>query len=82
VRHFQGLKFRWDIDAMNGLPESMHAHYKEPLGLYDKIGNELATKERLYRIAYAKEVVSIVATFYMHPTQFFSPHKPNVLVYV
>jgi len=54
---------------MDGLPEYMQAHYKELLNLYDEIGNDLATKGRSYRLAYAKEAVSIVGTFYMHPTQ-------------
>jgi len=54
---------------MDGLPEYMQAHYKEILNLYDAIGNDLATKGRSYRLTYAKEAVSVVGAFYMHPTQ-------------
>nr|WNI01928.1 terpene synthase [Psidium guajava] len=41
---------KWDVDAMDGLPEYMQAYYKELLHLYEEIGNEVAKEGRSYRL--------------------------------
>nr|WNI01940.1 terpene synthase [Psidium guajava] len=62
---------KWDVAAMDGLPEYMQAHYKELLDLYDEIENELATRGRSYRLAYAKESLKKLARGYFHETKWF-----------
>ncbi|KAL3728763.1 hypothetical protein ACJRO7_033354 [Eucalyptus globulus] len=62
---------KWDVDAMDGLPVYMQAYYKEFLQLYEYIGNELATKERSYRLVYAKEVMKKLARAYFQEAKWF-----------
>ncbi|XP_039156221.1 (-)-germacrene D synthase [Eucalyptus grandis] len=62
---------KWDVDAMDGLPMYMQAYYKELLQLYEYIGNELATKERSYRLVYAKEVMKKLARAYFQEAKWF-----------
>ncbi|XP_056163075.1 (-)-germacrene D synthase-like isoform X1 [Syzygium oleosum] len=62
---------KWDVDAMDGLPEYMQAHYKELLDLYDEIGNELATKGRSYRLVYAREAMKKQARWYFREAKWF-----------
>jgi len=81
VSCFWGLEYRWDVDAMDGLPEYMQAWYKVLLNVYDAIGNEVATKGRSYRFTYAKEAVSIMDKLCMQRTQFLNRY-PNILVYM
>ncbi|KAK3427091.1 hypothetical protein EUGRSUZ_F03396 [Eucalyptus grandis] len=56
---------KWDVDAMDGLPENIQAYFKEFLQLYKYIGNQLAAKGRSYRLIYAKEVMKkLVRAYY------------------
>ncbi|KAK3433829.1 hypothetical protein EUGRSUZ_D01105 [Eucalyptus grandis] len=74
---------KWDVDAMDGLPEYMQAHYKELLNLYDEIGNDLATKGRSYRLAYAKEAMKKQAKGYFHEAKWFhSGYTPTLEEYM
>ncbi|KAK3429000.1 hypothetical protein EUGRSUZ_E00419 [Eucalyptus grandis] len=62
---------KWDVDAMDGLPEYMQAWYKVLLNVYDAIGNEVATKGRSYRLTYAKEAMKKQARVYFHEAKWF-----------
>nr|WNI01936.1 terpene synthase [Psidium guajava] len=62
---------KWDVDAMDGLPEYMQAFYKVLLDLYDAIGNEVAMEERSYRLVYAKEAMKKQATVYFDEAKWF-----------
>nr|AXY92169.1 terpene synthase 4 [Rhodomyrtus tomentosa] len=62
---------KWDVDAMDGLPEYMQAYYKELLHLYEYIGNELAAKGRSYRLVYAKEAMKKLARAYFQEAKWF-----------
>ncbi|KAF7851625.1 hypothetical protein BT93_L3450 [Corymbia citriodora subsp. variegata] len=62
---------KWDVDAMDGLPEYMQAHYKALLDRYDEVGNELAMKGRSYRLAYAKEGTKKQARGYFDEAKWF-----------
>ncbi|KAL3742554.1 hypothetical protein ACJRO7_017944 [Eucalyptus globulus] len=74
---------KWDVDAMDGLPEYMQAHYKELLNLYDEIGNDLATKGRSYRLAYAKEAMKKQAKGYFHEAKWLhSDYTPTLEEYM
>ncbi|KAL3742545.1 hypothetical protein ACJRO7_017935 [Eucalyptus globulus] len=74
---------KWDVDAMDGLPEYMQAHYKELLNLYDEIGNDLATKGRSYRLAYAKEAMKKQVKGYFHEAKWLhSDYTPTLEEYM
>ncbi|XP_048131346.1 (-)-germacrene D synthase-like [Rhodamnia argentea] len=62
---------KWDVDAMDGLPEYMQAYYKELLHVYEYIGNEVAAKGRSYRHVYAKEVMKKLARAYFQEAKWF-----------
>nr|WNI01947.1 terpene synthase [Psidium guajava] len=62
---------KWDVNAMDGLPGYMQAYYKELLDLYEYIGNEVTTKGRSYRLAYAKEVMKKLARGYFQEAKWF-----------
>ncbi|KAK2632041.1 hypothetical protein EUGRSUZ_L02082 [Eucalyptus grandis] len=62
---------KWDVDAMDGLPEYMQAWYKVLLDVYDAVGNEVATKERSYHLTYAKEAMKKQARVYFHEAKWF-----------
>ena len=54
------IYFRWEVDALNGMPEYMKVCYKAPLDVYDEIEKEMAEKGTTYRLFFAKEAVSYV----------------------
>ncbi|KAK3433836.1 hypothetical protein EUGRSUZ_D01114 [Eucalyptus grandis] len=63
---------KWNVDAMDGLPEYMH-----------EIGNDLATKGRSYRLAYAKEAMKKQAKGYFHEAKWFhSSYTPTLEEYM
>nr|AIK19228.1 sesquiterpene synthase [Eugenia uniflora] len=62
---------KWDVDAMDGLPEYMQAWYKVLLDVYHEVGNEGAMEERSYRIIYAKEAMKKQARVYFHEAKWF-----------
>nr|WNI01935.1 terpene synthase [Psidium guajava] len=62
---------KWDVDAMDGLPEYMQAFYKVLLDLYDAVGNEVAREERSYRLVYAKQAMKKQATVYFDEAKWF-----------
>nr|AIK19226.1 sesquiterpene synthase [Eugenia uniflora] len=74
---------KWDVDAMDGLPEYMQAYYKELLHLYEYIGNEVATKGRSYRLAYAKEVMKkLVKAYFQEAEWFHTNYMPTLEEYM
>ena len=51
--------FRWDISCIDRLPEYMQICYRALFDVFEAIENELAKKERSYRVSYAKDAVSV-----------------------
>lgn len=49
--------FRWDIDAIDKLPDFMKVHYRGLLDIYYEIEEEMAKQGKTYRVKYAKEAV-------------------------
>ncbi|KAL3736265.1 hypothetical protein ACJRO7_025255, partial [Eucalyptus globulus] len=72
---------KWDVDAMDGLPEYMQAYFKEFLQLYEYIGNQLAVKGRSYRLIYAKEV-KLVRAYYQEAKWFHTNYIPTLEEYM
>ncbi|KAI6690478.1 hypothetical protein NL676_027306 [Syzygium grande] len=74
---------KWDVDAVDGLPEYMQAYYKEFLRLYEYIENQLATKGRSYRLVYAKEVMKkLVRAYYQEAKWFHTNYIPTLEEYM
>ena len=51
--------FRWDISYIDQLPEYMQICYRALFDVFEAIENELAKKERSYRVSYAKDAVRV-----------------------
>nr|WNI01929.1 terpene synthase [Psidium guajava] len=74
---------KWDVDAMDGLPEYMQAYYKELLHLYEEIGNEVAREGRSYRLVYAKEAMKKQArAFFQEAKWFHTNYTPTLEEYM
>ncbi|TXG67921.1 hypothetical protein EZV62_009196 [Acer yangbiense] len=56
---------RWDISALDDLPNYMKVIYSTLLNLFDELSNDLTEKERSYRISYTKDMVRF-ARFQLH----------------
>ncbi|CBI20478.3 unnamed protein product, partial [Vitis vinifera] len=48
---------RWDISAIDQLPEYMRVCYRALLDVYSEIEEEMAKEGRSYRLYYAKEAM-------------------------
>ncbi|RVW94769.1 (-)-germacrene D synthase [Vitis vinifera] len=55
---------RWDISAIDQLPEYMRVCYRALLDVYSEIEEEMAKEGRSYRLYYAKEAVRLVCAYY------------------
>ncbi|XP_031250371.1 (-)-germacrene D synthase-like [Pistacia vera] len=55
---------RWDINAMEPLPEYMKIAYRALLDVYDEIEKDMVNQGRLYRLDYAKEAMKILVRNY------------------
>lgn len=74
---------KWDVDAMDVLPEYMQVYYKELLHLYEEIGNEVAAKGRSYRLVYAKETMKRQArAFFQEAKWFQTNYTPTMEEYM
>ncbi|KAL3750116.1 hypothetical protein ACJRO7_011144 [Eucalyptus globulus] len=74
---------KWDVDAMDVLPEYLQAYYKELLHLYEEIGNEVAAKGRSYRLVYAKETMKRQArAFFQEAKWFHTNYTPMMEEYM
>lgn len=54
---------KWDVVAMEGLPDYMKLHYRALLNLYHGAETELASQGRLYRLPYAIQSVRKLSSF-------------------
>ncbi|TXG67920.1 hypothetical protein EZV62_009195 [Acer yangbiense] len=60
---------RWDISALDDLPDYMKIVYSTLLNLFDEISNGLTEKERSYRVSYTKDKVKEMFTAYFVESQ-------------
>ena len=51
--------FRWDISCIDQLPKYMQICCRALFDVFEEIENDLAKKERSYRVSYAKDAVSV-----------------------
>ncbi|KAF8019317.1 hypothetical protein BT93_G0101 [Corymbia citriodora subsp. variegata] len=74
---------KWDVDAMDGLPEYMQAWYKVLLDVFDAIENEMAKKERSYRLVYTKEAMKKqVRVYFLEAKWFYTNYTPTLGEYM
>ncbi|KAK4796231.1 hypothetical protein SAY86_028557 [Trapa natans] len=74
---------RWDMDALDQLPEYMQVFYKELLDTYREFEELLAKQGRSYRFKYAKQSIQHHARVYFkEATWFHQNHVPTIDEYM
>ncbi|KAL5802260.1 hypothetical protein ACOSQ4_030565 [Xanthoceras sorbifolium] len=69
LQHFTNAIKRWDISALDDLPEYMKIIYSSLLNLFDEMSNDLTEKERSYRVSYTKATLQEMFTAYFVEAQ-------------
>nr|POE90769.1 (-)-germacrene d synthase [Quercus suber] len=62
---------RWDISCIDKLPEYMQICYRALFDVFEAIENELAKKERSYRVGYAKDAMKRLVRAYFDEAKWF-----------
>ncbi|KAL4619299.1 hypothetical protein ACB092_06G069000 [Castanea dentata] len=62
---------RWDISYIDQLPEYMQICYRALFDVFKAIENELAKKERSYRVSYAKDAMKRLVRAYFDEAKWF-----------
>ncbi|XP_050247221.1 sesquiterpene synthase 2-like [Quercus robur] len=62
---------RWDISCIDQLPEYMQICYRALFDVFEAIENELAKKERSYRVSYAKDAMKRLVRAYFEEAKWF-----------
>nr|AZM65212.1 caryophyllene synthase [Santalum album] len=74
---------RWDINAMDHLPEYLRVFYQALLDVYGEIEEEMAREKNAYRVYYAKEAMKILARAYMEEAMWLHEnHMPTMGEYM
>ncbi|KAK4771547.1 hypothetical protein SAY87_032079 [Trapa incisa] len=74
---------RWDMDALDQLPEYMQVFYRELLDTYREFEELLAKQGRSYRFKYAKQSIQHHARVYFkEATWFHQNHVPTIDEYM
>ncbi|KAL4619348.1 hypothetical protein ACB092_06G072700 [Castanea dentata] len=62
---------RWDISCIDQLPEYMQICYRALFDVFEAIENELAKKERSYRVSYGKDAMKRLVRAYFDEAKWF-----------
>eukprot|EP00258_Populus_trichocarpa_P015005 XP_006370591.1 (-)-germacrene D synthase isoform X1 [Populus trichocarpa] len=74
---------RWEITAVDLLPEYMKVTYKALLDVYTEIEENMVNEERSYRVYYAKEAMKNQVRAYYHESKWFhQKHTPTMEEYM
>ncbi|KAL5565363.1 hypothetical protein UlMin_028527 [Ulmus minor] len=74
---------RWDISAIDQLPEYMKFCYKALLDVYSEIEEELRNNGKLYRLDYVKEKMKIqIRAYFQEAKWFHQQYKPTMEEYM
>ncbi|KAJ4968989.1 hypothetical protein NE237_015690 [Protea cynaroides] len=74
---------RWELSALDGLPEYMKVIYTGLLDVYNETEEELRKEGRSYRVNYAKEVMkSIVRSYFTEAKWFNDGYIPTFKEYM
>ncbi|KAJ4969146.1 hypothetical protein NE237_015847 [Protea cynaroides] len=63
---------RWDLHALDGLPEYMKPLYSTTLDVFIEAEEELRKEGQSYRVIYAKEVMKVMVGGYLNEAKWFS----------
>ncbi|KAJ4724655.1 Terpene synthase [Melia azedarach] len=88
LRCFTDAIERWDIDALNQLPNYLKPLYKSLLNLFEELNNEVTEEGRSYSVSFIKEMVKEVVRAYFVEAQWFregfvplfDEHMSNALI--
>ncbi|KAF5949085.1 hypothetical protein HYC85_015042 [Camellia sinensis] len=74
---------RWEISAIDQLPEYMKPCYQALLDVYNMIDEEMARKETSYRVHYAKSAMKILVRAYFEEAKWFHQgYVPSIEEYM
>uniref|UniRef100_A0A6N2MF07 Isoprene synthase, chloroplastic n=1 Tax=Salix viminalis TaxID=40686 RepID=A0A6N2MF07_SALVM len=74
---------RWEITAVDQLPQYMKVAYKALLDVYTEIEEAMVKEERSYRVYYAKEAMkNQVRAYYLESIWFHQKHTPTMEEYM
>ncbi|KAI7981020.1 (-)-germacrene D synthase [Camellia lanceoleosa] len=74
---------RWEISAIDQLPEYMKPCYQALLDVYNMIDEEMARKGTSYRVHYAKSTMKILVTAYFEEAKWFHQgYVPSIEEYM
>ncbi|CAN6715605.1 unnamed protein product [Malus baccata var. baccata] len=74
---------RWDVPAMDQLPENMKVCYRSLLDVYSEIHEKLAYDGKLYRIHHAREAMKKQVRGYFDEAKLFrQKHMPSLDEYI
>nr|XP_034914395.1 (-)-germacrene D synthase-like [Populus alba] len=74
---------RWEITAVDQLPEYMKVTYKALLDVYTEIEENMVSEERSYRVYYAKEAMkNQVRAYCLESKWFHQKHTPTMEEYM
>ncbi|KAG6793935.1 hypothetical protein POTOM_003161 [Populus tomentosa] len=74
---------KWEITAVDQLPEYMKVTYKALLDVYTEIEENMVSEERSYRVYYAKEAMkNQVRAYYLESKWFHQKHTPTMEEYM
>ncbi|KAG5255117.1 (-)-germacrene synthase [Salix suchowensis] len=74
---------RWEITAVDQLPEYMKVAYKALLDVYTEIEETMVNEEISYRVFYAKEAMkNQVRAYYLESIWFHQKHTPTMEEYM
>nr|POE67585.1 (-)-germacrene d synthase [Quercus suber] len=74
---------RWDISCIDQLPEYMQICYHALFDVFEEIENELAKKERSYRVSYAKDAMKrLVRAYFDEAKWLYQNYIPTMEEYM
>ncbi|KAL5803912.1 hypothetical protein ACOSQ3_030712 [Xanthoceras sorbifolium] len=71
LRLFNDVVQRWDISALDDLPDYMKIIYSALLNIFDEIYNDMTEEERSYKFSYMKDTMKEMVKAYLVEAEWF-----------
>ncbi|KAL5803908.1 hypothetical protein ACOSQ3_030708 [Xanthoceras sorbifolium] len=71
LRLFNDAVQRWDISALEDLPDYMKIIYSALLNIFDEIYNDMTEEERSYKFSYTKDTMKEMVKAYLAEAEWF-----------
>ncbi|GLT83471.1 hypothetical protein SLE2022_017590 [Rubroshorea leprosula] len=74
---------RWDINAIDQMPEYMQIYFRPFLDIYREIEEQMVAQRKLYRVHYAKEAMKrLVRAYFQEAKWFHEKYTPTLDEYM